>query len=115
VHISRFRAGTRPEKIRIQKWCVAAAVPLDAVVAGSTFGSDRLSLPSLTVRYNVFKDHITLEDYEIHDGMGLELYCASSLQCSNTRWLSMVVTTISPGRQLRTPGGAANNRLAMIR
>jgi hypothetical protein len=27
-------------------------------------------------RYNVFKDHITLEDYEIHDGMGLELYCA---------------------------------------
>lgn len=36
--------GTRPEKIRIQKW------------------------------YNVFKDHITLADYEIHDGMGLELY-----------------------------------------
>ena len=36
--------GTRPEKIRIQKW------------------------------HNVFKDHITLEDYEIHDGMGLELY-----------------------------------------
>ena len=33
------RAGTRPEKIRIQKW------------------------------YNVFKDHITLADYEIHDGM----------------------------------------------
>ncbi|KAI9329630.1 ubiquitin-like protein 5 [Obelidium mucronatum] len=24
--------------------------------------------------YNVFKDHITLEDYEIHDGMSLELY-----------------------------------------
>lgn len=37
-------AGTRPEKIRIQKW------------------------------YNVYKDHITLADYEIHDGMGLELY-----------------------------------------
>ena len=36
--------GTRPEKIRIQKW------------------------------YNVYKDHITLEDYEIHDGMGLEMY-----------------------------------------
>ena len=36
--------GTRPEKIRIQKW------------------------------YTIFKDHITLEDYEIHDGMGLELY-----------------------------------------
>jgi len=39
-----FIAGTRPEKIRIQKW------------------------------YTVFKDHITLADYEIHDGMGLELY-----------------------------------------
>ncbi|KAK9805882.1 hypothetical protein WJX73_000768 [Symbiochloris irregularis] len=38
------QTGTRPEKIRIQKW------------------------------YNVFKDHITLADYEIHDGMGLELY-----------------------------------------
>eukprot|EP00873_Tetraselmis_striata_P039470 jgi/Tetstr1/459734/TSEL_005087.t1 len=38
------QTGTRPEKIRIQKW------------------------------YTVYKDHITLEDYEIHDGMGLELY-----------------------------------------
>ena len=37
-------SGTRPEKIRIQKW------------------------------YTVYKDHITLADYEIHDGMGLELY-----------------------------------------
>ena len=34
----------RPEKLRIQKW------------------------------YTVYKDHISLEDYEIHDGMGLELY-----------------------------------------
>ena len=33
-------AGTRPEKIRIQKW------------------------------YNIYKDNITLADYEIHDGMG---------------------------------------------
>lgn len=24
--------------------------------------------------YNIYKDHITLEDYEIHDGMNLELY-----------------------------------------
>lgn len=38
------QTGTRPDKIRIQKW------------------------------YTVYKDHITLEDYEIHDGMGLELY-----------------------------------------
>ena len=38
------QTGTRPEKLRIQKW------------------------------YTVYKDHISLEDYEIHDGMGLELY-----------------------------------------
>eukprot|EP00871_Galdieria_phlegrea_P004165 jgi/Galph1/474/GphlegSOOS_G5268.1 len=38
------QTGTRPEKIRIQKW------------------------------YTVYKDHISLADYEIHDGMGLELY-----------------------------------------
>ena len=38
------QTGTRPERIRLQKW------------------------------YTIFKDHITLEDYEIHDGMGLELY-----------------------------------------
>lgn len=36
--------GTRPHKLRIQKWNI------------------------------IYKDHITLEDYEIHDGMGLELY-----------------------------------------
>jgi ubiquitin-like protein 5 len=36
--------GTRPEKIRLQKW------------------------------YSVFKDHITLEDYEIKDGSNIELY-----------------------------------------
>ena len=36
--------GTKPEKIRIQKG------------------------------YNVYKDNITLDDYEIKDGMGLELY-----------------------------------------
>lgn len=36
--------GTRPEKLRIQKW------------------------------HAVYKDHISLRDYEVHDGMGLELY-----------------------------------------
>ena len=42
--LAAAQLGTRPEKLRIQKW------------------------------YTVSKDHITLEDYEIHDGMGLELY-----------------------------------------
>ena len=36
--------GTKAEKIVLKKW------------------------------YNIFKDQITLADYEIHDGMGLELY-----------------------------------------
>ncbi len=38
------QTGTRAEKIVLKKW------------------------------YNIFKDHITLADYEIHDGMNLELY-----------------------------------------
>ncbi|CAA0816832.1 Ubiquitin-like protein 5 [Striga hermonthica] len=38
------QTGTRADKIRIQKW------------------------------YTIYKDHITLKDYEVHDGMGLELY-----------------------------------------
>ncbi len=38
------QTGTKHDKIRLQKW------------------------------YNIYKDHITLEDYEIHDGMGLEMY-----------------------------------------
>ena len=36
--------GTRPEKIRLQKG------------------------------YSIFKDHITVEDYEIKDGMQIEMY-----------------------------------------
>jgi ubiquitin-like protein 5 len=39
-----LQTGTRPEKIRLQKW------------------------------YTTFKDHLTLDSYEIHDGMSIELY-----------------------------------------
>jgi len=42
--LAAAQIGTRAEKIRIQKW------------------------------YTIYKDHITLEDYEIHDGMSLEMY-----------------------------------------
>ena len=41
--LAAAQLGTRPEKLVIKKW------------------------------YTVYKDHITLEDYEIHDGTGLEL------------------------------------------
>ena len=30
--------------------------------------------PLVHGRYTIYKDHITLADYEIHDGMNLELY-----------------------------------------
>ena len=51
-------------------------------LSGSGLEYDRSLLPCVrhadrllyTRRYNIYKDHITLEDYEIHDGMGLELY-----------------------------------------
>jgi ubiquitin-like protein 5 len=42
--LAAAQLGTRADKLRIQKW------------------------------YNIYKDHISLQDYEIHDGMGLELY-----------------------------------------
>ncbi|XP_066449626.1 ubiquitin-like protein 5 isoform X1 [Eleutherodactylus coqui] len=38
------QTGTRWEKIVLKKW------------------------------YTIFKDHVTLADYEVHDGMNLELY-----------------------------------------
>ncbi len=38
------QTGTKPEKIILKKW------------------------------YSTYKDHITLDDYEIHDGMNLEMY-----------------------------------------
>ncbi|KAL0927312.1 hypothetical protein M5K25_001474 [Dendrobium thyrsiflorum] len=58
------QTGTRADKIRIQKW------------------------------YNIYKDHITLKDYEIHDGMGLELSVADSkmvvlLFMKVFRWLNV--------------------------
>jgi ubiquitin-like protein 5 len=42
--LTAAQIGSRPEKLRIQKW------------------------------YTVFKDHITLDDYEVTNGMSLELY-----------------------------------------
>lgn len=42
--LAAAQLGTKPEKLRIQKWNL------------------------------IYKDNITLSDYEVHDGMGLELY-----------------------------------------
>ena len=67
------QTGTRPEKIRIQKW------------------------------YTIFKDHITLQDYEIHDGMGLELYynCAfRRARLPGLRWSSLRYARLTAPRCL---------------
>jgi ubiquitin-like protein 5 len=66
------QTGTRPEKIRLQKWSVSRISLFFVVPTRRIFLSPPRS-PRL-LRYSIFKDHITLEDYEIHDGMGLELY-----------------------------------------
>jgi len=42
--LAAAQLGTRHDKIQLKKW------------------------------YNIFKDHVRLDDYEIHDNMGIELY-----------------------------------------
>jgi ubiquitin-like protein 5 len=58
------QTGTDWRKIQLKKWydLNSVSVSVTAVVL------NRMS------RYNTFKDHITLADYEIHDGMSLEMY-----------------------------------------
>ena len=70
------QTGTRPEKLRIQKW------------------------------YTVYKDHITLDDYEIHDGMGLELYCARR-QSSSLRAHSSIFFCVRARAARPTPAPTA--------
>jgi ubiquitin-like protein 5 len=57
--LAAAQLGTRPEKLKIQKW------------------------------YTIYKDHITLEDYEIHDGMGLELYVPAHMIMFRATWLGL--------------------------
>lgn len=57
------QVGTRPEKIRLVTVCDCLFISL--------FCHD---FDRIQKWYTIYKDHITLQDYEIHDGMGLELY-----------------------------------------
>jgi ubiquitin-like protein 5 len=82
--LAAAQLGTRPDKIRIQKWYTGAL----RAIASLLFivhlnASSQCFTQVFTTNCNVFfvlfalavyKDHITLQDYEIHDGMGLELY-----------------------------------------
>lgn len=45
---------------------------LKKLIAAQT-GTDASKI-QLKKWYNIYKDHITLADYEIHDGMSLEMY-----------------------------------------
>jgi hypothetical protein len=60
--VEEHRAALTPFGVSLAPWWALLAVTL----APSSL--------SRADRYNVYKDHITLADYEIHDGMGLELY-----------------------------------------
>lgn len=60
------QTGTDHTKIQLKKWCVL--LPNLAQCRDLTFSVCFLS------RYTIYKDHITLADYEIHDGMSLEMY-----------------------------------------
>ena len=56
--------GTDWRKIQLKKWYETDSVLVDWLV----------ELKAVCPRYTTFKDHITLADYEIHDGMSLEMY-----------------------------------------
>ena len=55
------QTGTDYRKIQLKKWCVASRLRHAVVLL-------------MYDRYTIYKDHITLGDYEIHDGMSLEMY-----------------------------------------
>ena len=77
------QTGTRPESIRLQKWNQVFKVRwFAAVVYGLVCRSicrfvcqsPRAASLAPTHTLELVQDHITLADYEIHDGMSLELY-----------------------------------------
>lgn len=71
--LAAAQLGTRPEKLRIQKWYTVSQE------RSTTARTRKVMVPCLTPFFflKVYKDHITLEDYEIHDGMSLELYVSA--------------------------------------
>ena len=77
--LAAAQTGTRPDKLRIQKWhnvfkvrCVCVVVV--GVVWRVTKARCFDQTPPFPLSTHTPQDHITLADYEIHDGMGLELY-----------------------------------------
>jgi ubiquitin-like protein 5 len=56
------QTGTDSSKITLKKWYVLFNVKI------------KIKILLIHFRYTIYKDHITLGDYEIHDGMSLEMY-----------------------------------------
>jgi len=59
-------------KVRVKCSSQDTVGDLKKLIAAQT-GTDWKKI-QLKKWYSTFKDHITLEDYEIHDGMSLEMY-----------------------------------------
>ena len=61
------QTGTRPDKIRIQKWWV----PRTSLFACCMCPASAIFWQPLQLfhRYTVYKDHITLDDYEVSRAM----------------------------------------------
>lgn len=76
------QTGTRPEKIRYLKhqnqfdFAYLSLFNLKHSFFNGKFSMKCTQLIFIRIQkwYTIYKDHITLGDYEIHDGMGLELY-----------------------------------------
>ena len=66
------QTGTNWEKIVLKKWYNAIFISVKSLPLVILHLFTHLDF--YWNRYTVYKDHITLEDYEIHDGMNLELY-----------------------------------------
>ena len=58
------QTGTDHTKIQLKKWYVLLFRRVPRALACRW----------MFRRYTIYKDHITLADYEIHDGMSLEMY-----------------------------------------
>ena len=66
------QTGTDASKIVLRKWYAnTTSSPLAGYPSPSNPTHRNLEFPH---RYTVYKDHITLGDYEINDGMSLEMY-----------------------------------------
>ena len=76
------QTGTDHTKIQLKKWCVSASTSRHSALTLSLLLLHASFFPLFTFRdlcafpyrYTIYKDHITLADYEIHDGMSLEMY-----------------------------------------